>query len=129
MIHLALCLAALITPAQAADLKLTQAAASRFAKLALACVRKEFPNKPDHVMKDAADVRGPKAQHPAFYGCYDWHSCVHGHWLLAHLLKEFPDRPQFTKEIQVTKDKMTQIYALEVKVLAERGKKPAPKAK
>ena len=85
-IHLALFLVAIIAPAQAAELKLTQADASRFAKLALTCVRKEFPNKPDHVMKDAADVRGPKAQHPAFYGCYDWHSCVHGHWLLVHLL-------------------------------------------
>ncbi|MDD5627563.1 MAG: DUF2891 domain-containing protein [Elusimicrobia bacterium] len=73
---------------------MTKDDASRFAKLALACVRKEFPNKPDHVMKDAADVRGPKAQHPAFYGCYDWHSCVHGHWLLVRILKEYPDLPE-----------------------------------
>ncbi len=94
MFKLAIFLAALISPASAAELKLTQVDASRFAKLALTCVRKEYPNKPDHVMQDAADVRGPKAQHPAFYGCYDWHSCVHGHWLLVHLLKEFPDLPE-----------------------------------
>ncbi len=75
-------------------MNLTRADASRFANLALNCVRREFPNKPDHVMTDLEDVRSPKAQHPAFYGCYDWHSCVHGHWLLVHLLKQFPDLPE-----------------------------------
>jgi hypothetical protein len=94
MIKLSLLLAALISSANAAELKLTRDDASRFAKLALTCVRQEYPNKPDHVMKDATDVRSPKAQHPAFYGCYDWHSCVHGHWLLVHLLKEYPDLPE-----------------------------------
>ncbi len=84
----------MLSPPQAADLKLTREDASRFARLALNCVRKEFPNKPDHVIKDPADVRSPKAQHPAFYGCFDWHSCVHGHWLLVHLLKQFPDLPE-----------------------------------
>jgi len=84
----------LIVPARAADLALTQTDASRFAKLAISCARQEFPGKADHVMRDAADVRSPKEQHPAFYGCFDWHSCVHGHWLLAHLLKEFPDLPE-----------------------------------
>ena len=93
----------LLSPLQAADLELTHENASRFAKLALTCVRKEFPNKPDHVMKDLADMRSPKAQHPAFYGCYDWHSCVHGHWLLVHLLKQFPDLPE-AKDIRATLD-------------------------
>src|SRR5258705_6802526 len=64
----------------AAKLTLTQPEASSFARLALKCVTKEFPNKPDHVINDAADLRSPKLQHPAFYGCYDWHSSVHGHW-------------------------------------------------
>jgi hypothetical protein len=76
-------------PAVAIDLK--SADASRFARLALQCITREFPNKPDHVMADAAGVRSPKAMHPAFYGCYDWHSSVHGHWLLVRLLKSFPD--------------------------------------
>lgn len=84
----------MIQPPQAADLELTRENASRFAHLALNCIRKEFPNKPDHVMRDADDVRSPKAQHPAFYGCYDWHSCVHGHWLLARLMRKFPDLPE-----------------------------------
>src|SRR5262249_34354602 len=72
-------------------LSLTREQASHFAGLALKCVRREYPNKMDHVMNDSADVRGPRALHPAFYGCFDWHSCVHGHWMLARLLRLFPD--------------------------------------
>jgi hypothetical protein len=76
--------------AQDADLVLTDAAADRFAGLALRCVRQEYPNKLDHVMNGAAEVQPPKALHPAFYGCFDWHSSVHGHWMLVKLLKEHP---------------------------------------
>ncbi len=70
---------------------LTREEASHFAKLALKCVTKEFPNKPDHVINDGADVRGPRLMHPAFYGCFDWHSTVHGHWMLVRLLRLYPD--------------------------------------
>jgi hypothetical protein len=73
--------------------------ASAFAKLALKGIRQEYPNKPEHVMGGAADVKGPKALHPAFYGCYDWHSSVHGHWMLARLLRRVPDLPE-AKEIR-----------------------------
>lgn len=73
---------------------LTAGQASRFARLALRCVGQEFPNKPDHVMNDAGDVRSPRALHPAFYGCLDWHSSVHGHWMLARLLRAFPELPE-----------------------------------
>ena len=66
-------------------------AAERFAKLALACVHKEFPNKIAHVLNDDSDVQPPRRLTPAFYGCYDWHSSVHGHWLLARLARTFPD--------------------------------------
>src|SRR5215207_2564225 len=59
----------------------------RFAALALGCVRREYPNKLDHVMRDASQVGSPRELHPAFYGCYDWHSAVHGHWLLVRLLR------------------------------------------
>jgi hypothetical protein len=76
------------------SLTLTRTEASHFAQLALKCVAKEFPNKPDHTMNDAADVRDPRAMHPAFYGCYDWHSSVHGHWMLVRLLRLFPDLPE-----------------------------------
>src|SRR5437868_13325612 len=67
------------------------AAAERFAKLALACVHKEYPNKISHVLNSDADVAPPRKLTPAFYGCYDWHSSVHGHWLLVRLLRTFPD--------------------------------------
>ena len=73
---------------------LTQDQASHFARLALKCVRKEYPNKLDHTMNDANEVRSPKDMHPAFYGCFDWHSTVHGHWMLVHLLKTFPNLPE-----------------------------------
>ena len=66
---------------------------SAFARLALKGLSKEYPNKPEHVMA-GPDVKGPKALHPAFYGCYDWHSSVHGHWMLVRLLRLFPDLPR-----------------------------------
>jgi len=67
--------------------------AERFAKLALACVEKEYPNKISHVLNSDEDVAPPRKLTPAFYGCYDWHSSVHGHWLLMRLLRTFPDAP------------------------------------
>jgi hypothetical protein len=63
----------------------------RFARLALACVTREYPNKIAHVMTSDADARPPRLLTPAFYGCFDWHSAVHGHWLLAKLLPRFPE--------------------------------------
>src|SRR3954462_2161402 len=67
--------------------------AERFAKLALACVHKEYPNKISHVLNGDGDVAPPRKLTPAFCGCYDWHSSVHGHWLLVRLLRTFPDAP------------------------------------
>ena len=66
-------------------------AAERFAKLALACVHKEYPNKISHTLNSDTDVAPPLKLTPAFYGCYDWHSSVHGHWLLVRLVRTFPD--------------------------------------
>lgn len=73
---------------------LTRGIAEKFASLALAHVRREYPNKMDHVLGSAADVRGPRDVFPVFFGSFDWHSCVHGHWLLARLLRRFPDLAQ-----------------------------------
>jgi hypothetical protein len=67
---------------------------SRFARLALKCIDKEYPNKIEHQLNDASQVQNPKTLHPAFYGCFDWHSSVHGHWLLAHLLSLYPLLPE-----------------------------------
>jgi len=86
-----------LAPAQQSQpeqLSLTQAEASHFARLALKCIQKEYPNKPDHTINDGDDVRRPRAMHPAFYGCFDWHSTVHGHWMLVHLLRLFPNMPE-----------------------------------
>jgi Protein of unknown function (DUF2891) len=66
-------------------------AAERFANLALACVHKEYPNHISHTLNSDADVQAPRKLTPAFYGCYDWHSSVHGHWLLVRLVRTFPD--------------------------------------
>jgi hypothetical protein len=66
-------------------------AAARFARLALDCVHLEYPNKIAHVLQSDADARPPRELTPAFYGCYDWHSSVHGHWLLARLARLFPE--------------------------------------
>jgi hypothetical protein len=66
-------------------------AAERFAKLALVCVHKEYPNKISHTMNSDADVAPPRKLTPAFFGCYDWHSSVHGHWLLMRLARTHPN--------------------------------------
>jgi len=68
-------------------------AAQRFASLALACVHKEYPNHISHTLNSDADAAPPRKLTPAFYGCYDWHSSVHGHWLLVRLVRTFPDAP------------------------------------
>jgi hypothetical protein len=68
--------------------------ASAFARLALKGLSKEYPNKPGDVLNSAADVQNPRTVHPAFYGCYDWHSSVHGHWMLVRLLRLVPELPE-----------------------------------
>ncbi|MEX2499286.1 MAG: DUF2891 domain-containing protein [Wenzhouxiangellaceae bacterium] len=65
--------------------------AERFARLALDCVELEYPNLIHHVMTGDDDVAPPRELTPAFYGCYDWHSAVHGHWLLARLARHYPE--------------------------------------
>lgn len=65
--------------------------AERFANLALACVHKEYPNKISHSLTSDADVAPPRKLTPAFFGCFDWHSSVHGHWLLARLVRMYPE--------------------------------------
>jgi hypothetical protein len=75
-------------------IKLDEREASHFAALALKCVRREYPNKLDHLLDEESQVKSPRALHPAFYGCFDWHSSVHGHWLLARLLRLYPRLPE-----------------------------------
>ncbi|MGK4000618.1 DUF2891 domain-containing protein [Sorangium sp. So ce1024] len=90
---------------------LTPELASQLAALALGHVTREYPNKLDHVMTSPEDVRGPRELHPIFYGSFDWHSCVHGHWLLARILRLFPGAPGAARvrallEAQLTGEKV-----------------------
>jgi hypothetical protein len=90
----ALALLVLLLPAAPkGSASLDPTAAGRFADLALACVHQEYPNKIAHVLGGDQDVRPPRELTPAFFGCYDWHSAVHGHWLLARLARTFPEAP------------------------------------
>ena len=71
--------------------ELTPQIAERFAEIALGHVQQEYPHKLDHVMDGPEDVRGPRDLHPIFFGSFDWHSCVHGYWLLLRIRRMFPD--------------------------------------
>ncbi|HEX8202889.1 MAG TPA: DUF2891 domain-containing protein [Isosphaeraceae bacterium] len=73
---------------------LTREQASGFSRLALKGLGQEYPNKPEHVMAGPDDLKSPRVLHPAFYGSYDWHSSVHGPWMLARLLRLVPDLPE-----------------------------------
>ncbi len=83
---------------------LSAAEAGRIARLALDCVSREYPNKIAHVLASDADVKPPKELTPAFFGCFDWHSSVHGHWLLARLARTFPLAP-FAVEARAALDR------------------------
>ena len=72
-------------------MSLARSTASRFAKIALGHLAREYPNKLDHVLGGPDDVRSPRDLHPIFFGSFDWHSCVHGYWLLATLLRLRPE--------------------------------------
>jgi hypothetical protein len=102
---------------------LDAAAAERFANLALACVHKEYPNKIGHLLNGDADVKPPRELTPAFYGCYDWHSAVHGHWLLARLARRFPGAPFAAKARAALDQSLTPEHiAAEVKYLETPGR-------
>lgn len=73
---------------------LTLSGASQFAKLPLRCAEKEWPYKTGITFSDSSSLTAPKDYHPAFCGCFDWHSSVHGHWMLAKLLHTYPDMPE-----------------------------------
>lgn len=85
----ALCIT--LTCAQKEVPALSLSEAERLAALPLKCLQQEYPNKLGQVLNDSLGLRSPEQLHPAFYGCFDWHSSVHGHWLLVRLLKQFPE--------------------------------------
>jgi hypothetical protein len=94
-------------PPRKKSLTLSRDQASAFARLALTAIGKEYPNKPADVLNSAADIKVPRAIHPAFYGSYDWHSSVHGHWMLVRLLRRFPDLPERQRIRAALKEHLT----------------------
>jgi hypothetical protein len=108
-------------PAFSGDVALAQ----RFAALALSCVHREYPNKIAHVLNSDEDVRPPRALTPAFYGCYDWHSAVHGHWLLVRWARLLPEA-SFADEARaaVAKSLNADNVAAEVAYLDGDGRGP-----
>jgi len=102
---------------------LTGDLAARFARLALDCVTREYPNKIAHTMQSDRDALPPRVLTPAFYGCYDWHSAVHGHWLLARLSRMFPDA-EFAGEARaaLARNITAENIAAEVRYLEDEGR-------
>ena len=98
-------------PSEPVGMTLSDDQVAAFAALALKGIPQEYPNKPANVISSADDVKSPSAMHPVFYGCFDWHSAVHGHWMLVRLLKLYPDSSaagqiRETLNRQFTKDKL-----------------------
>ena len=80
-----------ITDSSADEKNLSTEQVSNLFKLPLSCVEVEYPNKLGQVLKSQDDLLSPKQLHPSFYGCFDWHSSVHGHWSLVRLLRSYPN--------------------------------------
>jgi hypothetical protein len=97
--------------------------AARLARLALDCVTREYPNKLAHTLRSDSDVVPPRILTPAFYGCYDWHSAVHGHWLLARLTRLFPEA-EFAEEARaaIARNITEENVAGEVRYLTDMGR-------
>jgi hypothetical protein len=105
-------------PAATETSELDAAAAGRFAGLALKCLHQEYPNHMSLSLNSAADARPPHELTPAFYGCLDWHSDVHGHWLLVRLLKLYPQAPFAAQaRSEVARSLTAQNIAAEVRYL------------
>jgi len=98
--------------------------ASHFARVALGHVAREYPNKLDHVFRSAGDLESPRTLHPIFYGSFDWHSCVHGYWLLTHLYGRFGALPEASRIRELVDAHFTtENVAVEVAYLARPSSK------
>jgi Protein of unknown function (DUF2891) len=110
-------------PLPAAAGSLDVGAATRFAALALKCLHQEYPNHISHTLNSDADARPPRELTLAFYGCLDWHSDVHGHWLLVRLMRLFPDAPfAAAARVEVARSLTPQHIAGEIAYLRAPGR-------
>ena len=120
---LALVTMALLSSSTVCSQEIDAAFAERFGGLALDCVHREYPNKIAHVLAGDRDVRPPRELTPAFYGCYDWHSAVHGHWLLVRLARTFPRLPIAERARQAVDHSLApEKIAAEVRYLEGKGR-------
>ena len=108
-------------PPKVKPLTLSASQADELAAIALKGIQQEFPNHPSHLLNSKEDAQTPRQYHPAFYGCFDWHSSVHSHWMLIRLLKTFPDLKN-TKEIRKVLNK--HLTAKNLKAEAEYFQRP-----
>ena len=103
---------------------LTQAGASHFAQLPLRCMQQEFPYKTGVTFSDTTLIVKPQMYHPAFYGCFDWHSSVHGHWMLVRLLKLFPQMPEASIiRKKLSENLSAENLATEIKIFQQKDNK------
>lgn len=95
--------------------ELTLERANGLAGLPLKCLQQEYPNKLSQLLADSTEIANPKTLHPAFYGCFDWHSSVHGHWSLIYLLKYFPElerRDEAISKLKINLSKQNIAYEI-----------------
>lgn len=112
-----------LEPVSTATEELDPAAVGRFADLALGCVHREYPNKIAHVLASDDDVGPPRGLTPAFYGCFDWHSSVHGHWLLARIARLHPEAPFAARARAALEQSLTpEKVAVEARYLSREGR-------
>ena len=97
-----------IEPTIEEKITLTLEQANSLANLPLECVQKEYPNKLGHTLGSKEDLGEPQTLHPAFYGCFDWHSSVHGNWSMVRLLKEFPNVEEAERMRRILSENITQ---------------------
>ena len=93
--------------------ELTIEQANHLASLPIKCLQQEYPNKLGQMLLDSTEIQSPKKLHPSFYGCFDWHSSVHGHWSLVYLLKRFP---MLSKKEEIIKKLQTNLSKANVQV-------------
>lgn len=106
----------LIVEAQSQSLDLNLATAEKLCELPLHCITQEYPNKLGQVLTDSTHIQSPKELHPVFYGCFDWHSSVHGHWLMAAMMNKFPES-ELAKTIQMKLEKQFTIPKVQKELL------------
>ncbi|NBL64865.1 DUF2891 family protein [Flavobacterium sp. NST-5] len=114
----------LLFPATFFAQELSENQANHLAQLPLKCLQQEYPNKLGQLLNDASEIQSPKTLHPAFYGCFDWHSSVHGHWSLVYLLNRFPNLENKNEIIQKLKTNLSKDnIAAEVAYLSKKHEK------